>query len=52
MISVDALVDNKGFAEQRHADLPLLSDPTKKTVEAYGVLGMLGHGQPLDALHQ
>ena len=42
MISVDALDDNKGFAEQQHADFPLLSDPTKKTAKAYGVLGMLG----------
>jgi peroxiredoxin Q/BCP len=42
MISVDTLVDNKGFAEQQHADFPLLSDPTKKTAEAYGVLGALG----------
>jgi peroxiredoxin Q/BCP len=38
MISVDPLVDNKGFAEQQKADFPLLSDPTKKTAEAYGVL--------------
>ena len=42
MISVDKLEDNKGFAEQQHADFPLLADPTKKTAEAYGVLGMLG----------
>jgi peroxiredoxin Q/BCP len=42
MISVDPLDKNKGFAEQEHADFPLLSDPTKKTAEAYGVLGMLG----------
>ena len=42
MISIDALDDNKGFAEQQHADFPLLSDPTKKTAKAYGVLGMLG----------
>jgi thioredoxin-dependent peroxiredoxin len=42
MISIDALDDNKGFAEQQHADFPLLSDPTKKTAKTYGVLGMLG----------
>ena len=42
MISVDALDDNKGFAEQQHADFPLLSDPMKKTARAFGVLGMLG----------
>jgi peroxiredoxin Q/BCP len=42
MISVDPLDKNKGFAEQQHADFPLLSDPTKKTADSYGVLGMLG----------
>jgi len=42
MISVDALEDNKGFAEQQHADFPLLADPTKKIAEAYGVLGQNG----------
>jgi peroxiredoxin Q/BCP len=42
MVSVDALADNGGFAEQQHADFPLLSDPTKKTAKAYGVLGILG----------
>ena len=42
MISVDPVADNKGFAEQQHADFPLLSDPTKQTAEAYGVLGAMG----------
>jgi peroxiredoxin Q/BCP len=42
MISVDKLEDNKGFAEQQHADFPLLADPTKKTAEDYGVLGLMG----------
>src|SRR5205085_11934295 len=42
MISVDTLDDNKGFADQQHADFPLLSDPTKKTAEAYGVLNQGG----------
>jgi peroxiredoxin Q/BCP len=42
MVSVDALADNGGFAEQQHADFPLLSDPTKKTAKAYGVLSLLG----------
>ena len=41
MISVDPLEQNKGFAEQQHADFPLLSDPTKHTADAYGVLGMM-----------
>ncbi len=38
MASVDALEDNKGFAEKEKADFPLLSDPTKATATAYGVL--------------
>ena len=42
MASVDTLDDNKGFAEQQHADFPLLSDPTKKTAGDYGVLNMAG----------
>ena len=42
MISVDTLEANKGFAEQQHADFPLLSDPTKKTADAYGVLNQGG----------
>ena len=33
-----ALEDNKGFAEKEKADFPLLSDPTKATATAYGVL--------------
>jgi thioredoxin-dependent peroxiredoxin len=42
MISVDPLDENTAFAEQQHADFPLLSDPTKKTADAYGVLGAMG----------
>ena len=42
MISVDPLDENTAFAEQQHADFPLLSDPTKKVAHAYGVLGALG----------
>ncbi len=42
MASVDPITDNKGFAEQQKADFPLLSDPTKKTAEAYGVLNARG----------
>jgi thioredoxin-dependent peroxiredoxin len=38
MISVDPVEQNKAFGEQYKADFPLLSDPTKKTAEAYGVL--------------
>ena len=38
MASVDSIEDNKGFAEKEKADFPLLSDPTKATATAYGVL--------------
>jgi len=38
MASVDQLEDSKGFAEQQHADFPLLSDPDKQVAAAYGVL--------------
>jgi peroxiredoxin Q/BCP len=38
MASVDAVEDNKGFADQQHADFPLLSDPSKATAKSYGVL--------------
>ncbi len=38
MASVDAVEDNKGFAEKEKADFPLLSDPSKETAKAYGVL--------------
>jgi peroxiredoxin len=31
MISVDPLDQNTAFADQQHADFPLLSDPTKRT---------------------
>ena len=41
MISVDPLDQNTAFAEQQHEDFPLLSDPTKKTADAYGVLGAM-----------
>ena len=33
---------NKAFAAANKADFPLLSDPTKKTAEAYGVLSPRG----------
>ena len=41
MASVDPLDGEKGkkaFAETHKADFPLLSDPTKDTAKAYGVL--------------
>jgi peroxiredoxin Q/BCP len=42
MASVDALEENTKFGAEHKADFPLLSDPTKKTAEAYGVLGQRG----------
>lgn len=42
MASVDPVEDNKRFAEQQKADFPLLSDPTKQTAQAYGVLSPRG----------
>lgn len=38
MASVDPLDKNIAFAEATDADFPLLSDPTTKVAEAYGVL--------------
>ena len=38
MASVDDPQTNKEFAESLDADFPLLSDPSKETAEAYGVL--------------
>jgi peroxiredoxin Q/BCP len=42
MASVDPLEENTKFGAEHKADFPLLSDPTKKTAEAYGVLGKSG----------
>ena len=45
MASVDAVEGaqgNKAFAEAHKADFPLLSDPTKETAKAYGVLSERG----------
>ena len=38
MASVDPLEENTKFAAEQKADFPLLSDPTKATAKAYGVL--------------
>ena len=46
MISVDTPEDNKAFAEKEKADFPILSDPTRKTAEAYGVLRAPSAAQP------
>lgn len=42
MASVDPLADNTRFARETEADFPLLSDPTKETARAYGVLNVMG----------
>jgi len=42
MASVDPVDQNKGFAEQEKADFPLLSDPSKQTAQAFGVLNQNG----------
>ena len=42
MASVDPIDKNKGFAAEQKADFPLLSDPTKETAKAYGVLNAMG----------
>jgi thioredoxin-dependent peroxiredoxin len=42
MVSVDPADANKGFAEQEKADFPILSDPSKETATAYGVLNKGG----------
>ncbi len=43
MASVDPVADNAGFAAEQNADFPLLSDPTKETARAYGVLSRAGY---------
>jgi thioredoxin-dependent peroxiredoxin len=43
MASVDELADTIGFAKETKADFPLLSDPTKATAKAYGVLQAKGY---------
>lgn len=40
--STDSAQTNARFAESLGLDYPILSDPTKQTARAYGVLGMAG----------
>lgn len=42
MASVDPLEENVKFGAEHKADFPLLSDPTKETAKAYGVLSERG----------
>lgn len=44
MASVDDAETNKKFAEQEQANFPMLSDPSKKVADAYGVLKVPGMG--------
>jgi peroxiredoxin Q/BCP len=46
MVSVDTPEDNKAFAEKEQADFPILSDPTKETAKAYGVMAQPSAAQP------
>jgi len=40
--SIDAPETNRRFAESLELDYPILSDPTKETARAYGVLRAFG----------
>ena len=42
MASVDPVEENTKFGAEQKADFPLLSDPTKQTATAYGVLNERG----------
>ena len=42
MASVDPIDENTKFGAENKADFPLLSDPDKRTAEAYGVLNPRG----------
>jgi len=41
MASVDPLDKNRDFAKKTGADFPMLSDPSKATAKAYGVLNIM-----------
>ena len=42
MASTDDTATNRKFAEENHADFPILADADKQVAKAYGVLGTLG----------
>ena len=42
MASTDSEADNRGFAEKNEASFPILSDPSKESARAYGVLSDMG----------
>ncbi len=43
MASVNPIEENTAFAKEYEIDFPILSDPSKDMVEAYGVLGSRGY---------
>ena len=43
MLSIDDIETNTAFAKKNEAPFPILSDPTKQTAEAYGVIGSHGY---------
>ncbi len=45
MASTDSEEDNRGFAEKNEASFPILSDPSKDMVKAYGVLSDRGYAK-------
>ena len=45
MASTDSEEDNRGFAEKNEASFPILSDPSKDTARAYGVLSGMGYAK-------
>lgn len=42
MVSLDTVEKNRKFSDSLDANFPLLSDPTRTTARAYGVLGLGG----------
>ena len=42
MASTDSVAQNTGFAEKNGATFPILSDPSKDVVKAYGALHPMG----------
>ncbi len=42
MVSLDTAEKNRKFSDSLDGNFPLLSDTTKKTAQAYGVLGLAG----------
>ena len=45
MASTDSEEDNRGFAEKNEASFPILSDTSKETAKAFGVLSMAGYAK-------